>query len=78
VRVLPLALLRNEVFAINGVFSSLSLALSLSLLSLLSPDVTVLPEGVIVGFRNFAWGFNSQKNKIWGENKFGGCNVMTL
>ena len=24
--------------------------------------VTFLPEGVIVGFRNFAWGFNSQKN----------------
>ena len=28
--------------------------------------VTFLPEGVIVGFRNFAWGFKSQKNKIWG------------
>jgi hypothetical protein len=32
-----------------------------SSLSLLSPDVAFLPEGVIVGFRNFAWGFNSQK-----------------
>jgi hypothetical protein len=30
----------------------------------LSPDVTFLPEGVIVGFRNFAWSFNSQKIKF--------------
>ena len=29
-------------------------------LSSLSADVTFLPEGVIVGFRNFAWGFHSQ------------------
>ena len=35
----------------------------------LSPDVTFLPERVIVGVRNFAWGFNSQKNKIWGQKK---------
>ena len=26
-----------------------------------SPAVTFLPEGVIVRFQNFAWGFNSQK-----------------
>ena len=25
-----------------------------------------LTEGIIVGFRNFAWGFSSQK-KRWGE-----------
>ena len=47
----------NKVSTINGViFSSLSL---LSLFSL--RRVTFLPEGVIVGFQNFAWGFNSQK-----------------
>jgi hypothetical protein len=34
--------------------------------------VTFHPQGVIVGFWNFAWGFKSHtKNKIWGENKFG-------
>jgi hypothetical protein len=36
-----------------------------SLLS--SPSLTFLPEGVIVGFLNFAWGFNSQK--IFGVKK---------
>ena len=36
-----------------------------------SPTLTFLQEGVIVGFRNFAWGFKShKKNKICGENKF--------
>ena len=51
---------RNKVSTINGViFSSLR-------------RVTFLPEGVNVGFQNFAWGLNSQKNKIWGENKFRG------
>ena len=50
---------------INGVFS-------LSFFSLSSEVVTFLPEGVIVGFPNFAWGFESQKNKIWGKTKFGG------
>ena len=34
--------------------------------------VTFLPEGVIVGFWNFAWGIKSQKNKILGEKNFGG------
>jgi hypothetical protein len=43
------------------------MAFFLSLLS--SPDVTFLPEGVVVGFRTFAWGFDSQKNKIWVERK---------
>jgi hypothetical protein len=47
----PWALLRNEVSTINGVFFSIFS---------LSPD-TFLPEGVIVGFRNPACGFNSQK-----------------
>ena len=45
----------NKVSTINGV-----IFLSLSLLSSLR-RVTFLPEGVIVGFQNFAWGFNSQK-----------------
>jgi hypothetical protein len=27
---------------------------------LLSPAITFLPEGLIVGFQNFAWGINSQ------------------
>jgi hypothetical protein len=26
--------------------------------------VTFLPEGLIIGFRNFAWGFNSQKKDL--------------
>ena len=44
----------NKVSTINGViFSSFSLS-SLR-------QVTFLPQGVIVGFQNFAWGFNSQK-----------------
>jgi hypothetical protein len=32
--------------------------------------VTFLPEGCVKGFRNVAWGFNSQKNKIslWKNN----------
>ena len=55
---------RNKVSTINGaIFSSLSLRL-----------VTFLPEEVIVGFQNFAWGFNSQKNKIWGGKKIWGKN----
>ena len=29
--------------------------------SFLSPPHTVLPEGIIVGLRNFAWGFKSHK-----------------
>jgi hypothetical protein len=37
---------------------------------LLSACVTFLPEEVIVGFRNFAWGFKSQK-KIVGKQKLG-------
>ena len=28
---------------------------------LLSPPHTFLPEGFVVGFKNFAWGFKSQK-----------------
>ena len=32
--------------------------------SLLSPAHTFLPEGVIIGFRNFAWGLNSQKKDL--------------
>jgi hypothetical protein len=36
----------------------------------LSAPITFLPEWVIVGVRNFAWGFNSQKNKIWGGKKY--------
>jgi hypothetical protein len=54
---LPWALLRNEVSTINGVFLSL---FSLSLFSL-SPDVSFLREGVIIGVQNFAWGFNAHK-----------------
>ena len=42
----------NKVSTINGVIFLSSLSLR---------RVTFLPEGVIVGFRNFAWGFNSQK-----------------
>ena len=39
----------------------------------LSALLTFLPEGVIVGFWNFAWGFKSQKNhfgreKLWGTH----------
>jgi hypothetical protein len=52
----------NKVSTINGV-------IFLSSLSLSPRRVTFLPEGVIVGFQNFGWGFNSQKNKIWGEKK---------
>jgi hypothetical protein len=48
---------------INGIFS---------LSFFLSVPVTFLLEGVIIGFRNFAWGFKSQKNKIWSKTKFGG------
>jgi hypothetical protein len=44
--------LRNEVSTINGVFFSISPAF--------------LPEGVIVGVLNFAWGFNSQKKISFG------------
>jgi hypothetical protein len=56
----PWALLRNKVSTINGVFFSFSQ---------LSTNITFLPEGVIVGFWNFAWGFNSQKKDL-GWNKF--------
>jgi hypothetical protein len=52
----PKFLIKPRIF-----FSSL---FSLSSLRL----VTFLLEGVIVGFRNFAWGF---KNKIWGGDKKG-------
>jgi hypothetical protein len=52
--------MRNKVSTINDVFFSLLSS---------SPDVTFLPEGVIVGFRNFAWDFKSQLNPIWGEKK---------
>ena len=45
-----------------------------SLLSSFNP-VTFLPEGVIVGFQNFAWGFILKKNKILGEIKFGGPHL---
>jgi hypothetical protein len=48
------------VSTINGVFLLL-------LLLLLSAPVSFLPEGDIVEFRNFAWGFNSQKR--FGVNK---------
>ena len=33
----------------------------------LSASLTFLPDGVIVGFWNFEWGFKSQKTKILGE-----------
>ena len=32
----------------------------------------LLPSGNVTSLRNFAWAFNSQKNKIWGKTKFGG------
>ena len=48
---------------INAVFISLFLSYA---------AITFLPEGFIVGVWNFAWGLNSQKNKIWGEQKFRG------
>ena len=35
----------------------------------LSPTLTFLLEGVIVRLCNFAWGFKSQNNMIWGERK---------
>ena len=37
----------------------------------LSPTLTFLQEGFIVGFRNFAWGFMSQKNTSWRKKKIG-------
>jgi hypothetical protein len=38
----------------------------------LSRRVTFLPEGVIIGFRNFEWGFKSQKKIRFGvKKKFG-------
>ena len=49
---------------INGVFFSLL------------RRVTFLPEWVIVGFRNFAWGLKSQKNKIWGKKKLGDPSAL--
>jgi hypothetical protein len=42
-----------------------------------SPTLTFLQEGVIVGFRDFAWIFKSQKNKVW-LKKIGGRNFFTL
>jgi hypothetical protein len=38
-------------------------------LSLLYGIVTFLPEGVFVGFPNFAWGFKSQKKISFGVKK---------
>jgi hypothetical protein len=43
--------------------------------------VTFLPKGVIVGLRNFAWGFNSQLKLLggqhfWGVNISGGPNYL--
>ena len=38
----------------------------------LSPLVTFLPEVVILGFCNCAWGFHSKEYKIWGGEKIGG------
>ena len=49
----------------------LYLVLFFFLFLFLSVPHTFLPEGFIVGFRNFAWGFKSQKNKIWGKKKSG-------
>jgi hypothetical protein len=40
-------------------------------LSLLSPDVSFLQEGVILGVWHFSWGFNSQKKFFWGETSLG-------
>jgi hypothetical protein len=37
---------------------------------LFSANVTFLPVRVIVGVRNFAWGFKSQKYMIWGKKEF--------
>jgi hypothetical protein len=37
--------------------------------------LTFLQEGVIVGFQNFACGFKSQNNKIWGKTKFWGLHL---
>jgi hypothetical protein len=48
------------VSTINGVFFSLFS---------LSPDVTFLPEGLIIGIRNFAWGLNSHKKISFGVKK---------
>ena len=48
---------------------------SVFFLSLLSPLVTFLPEGVIIGFRNFAWGLSHKKRSIWGELKFEGPSL---
>ena len=56
----------SKVSTINGViFSSI---FSLSSLR----QVTFLPEGVIVGFQNFAWGFNSQKKIRFGAKIYVG------
>ena len=44
----------NKESTINGVI----LSSLFSLLSLSLRRVTFLPEGVIIGFQNFAWGFN--------------------
>ena len=38
--------------------------------SFLSVPHTFLPEGVVLGLRNFARSFKSQTNKIWGPKKF--------
>ena len=40
---------------------------SFSFFFLLGHILSFLPEGVVLGFWNFAWGFKSQKNKIWDE-----------
>ena len=54
-----LELVRVVVCAVTETKCPLLTALFFSLLSL--RWVIFLPEGVIVGFRNFAWGFNSPK-----------------
>jgi hypothetical protein len=55
------------VSTINGVFS-----LFLSSLC----RVTFFPEGVIVGFQNFEWGFNSERKKIWDGNTNWGVHFL--
>ena len=51
-RALPLGMRRQKVVAIfNGVIFSL----------FLSGSLIILPEGIVVGFWNFAWAPNSQQ-----------------
>jgi hypothetical protein len=59
VRALPLGVAaKQSVYYICDYFSSLFFSSSL--------PHTFLPEGVIVGFQNFAWGFKSQKKIRFG------------